>query len=156
MKSRGQFSKITETACLSGWPAGSSKQTKAGTAFTLPAIEMEWISIECSAYAASVERAQSSLGEQFLRFSKKITLNSWFDRIFHLFDTRKSCVFQIFLLRSIKKLICVQVLSVLKAWILLSVTLKKWYVSFDAQCTLPSSRSAIICLMHSYFNALIL
>ena len=28
--------------------AGSSKQTKADTAFTYPAIEIEWIAIECS------------------------------------------------------------------------------------------------------------
>ena len=28
--------------------AGSSEQTKAGTAFTSPAIEIEWIAIECS------------------------------------------------------------------------------------------------------------
>ena len=27
---------------------GSSKQTKAGTAFMKPAIEIEWIAIECS------------------------------------------------------------------------------------------------------------
>ena len=29
-------------------PAWSSKQIKAGTAFTQPAIEIEWIAIECS------------------------------------------------------------------------------------------------------------
>ena len=28
--------------------AGSSNQTKAGTAFTEPAFEIEWIAIECS------------------------------------------------------------------------------------------------------------
>ena len=51
-------------------------------------------------WIASVELAQSSLGEQFLRFSKNNF--SWFNRIFLLFDTRKSCFFEIFLLRSIK------------------------------------------------------
>ena len=28
--------------------AGRAKQTKAGTAFTYPTIEIEWIAIECS------------------------------------------------------------------------------------------------------------
>ena len=56
---RGQFSKITKNACLSGWEL--KEKTIARTAFTQPAIEIEWIDIE------------------------------W-----------KSCVFQIFLLKSIK------------------------------------------------------
>ena len=51
-----------------------------------------------------MELAQSSLGEQILRFLKNDL--SWFNRIFLLFDTRKSCVFQIFLLRSIKAYLC--------------------------------------------------
>ena len=33
-------------------------------------------------------------------------LSLWFNRIFLLFDARKSCVFQIFLLRSIKAYLC--------------------------------------------------
>ena len=89
--------------------AGSSKQTIARTAFTLPAIEIEWIAIECSEWAASVELAQSSLGEQFLRFSKNDL--PWFNRIFFLFETRKSCVFQIFLLRSIKAYLCPNIIN---------------------------------------------
>ena len=36
---------------------------------------------------------------------------SWFDRIFLLFDTRKSCVFQIFLLRSIKAYMCPNIIT---------------------------------------------
>ena len=47
--------------------------------------------------------AQSSLGEEFLWFSKNYLL--WFNRIFLLFVKRKSCVFQIFLLR-IKAYLC--------------------------------------------------
>ena len=47
---------------------------------------------------------QSSLGEQFLRFSKNDL--SWIYRIFLLFEARKSCVFQIFLLRRIKANLC--------------------------------------------------
>ena len=46
----------------------------------------------------------SSLGEQFLRFLKNDL--SWFNPIFLLFDTRKSCVFQLFLLTSIKTYMC--------------------------------------------------
>ena len=51
----------------------------------------------------------SSLGEQFLRFS--INDLSWFHLIFLLFDTRKSCVFQIFLLRSIKAYLCPNIID---------------------------------------------
>ena len=76
--------------------AGSSKQTIARTAFTQPAIEIEWIAID----VLNRPPPWSSLGEQFLRFSKNYL--SWFNRIFLLFDERESCVFQIFLLRSIK------------------------------------------------------
>ena len=47
-----------------------------------------------------MELAQSSLGEQFLRFSKSDLL--WFNHIFLLFDL----CFQIFLLRSIKAYLC--------------------------------------------------
>ena len=52
-----------------------------------------------------MELAQSSLGEKFLRFSKNDLL--WFNRIFLLFDARKSCVFfQIFSLKSITAYMC--------------------------------------------------
>ena len=54
-----------------------------------------------------MELAHSSLGEQFLRFSKN-DLSS-FNCIFLLFDTSKSCVFQIFLLRSIKAYLCLNI-----------------------------------------------
>ena len=56
-----------------------------------------------------MELVQSSLGEQFLRFSKNYL--SWFNRIFLLFEVRKSCVFQIFLLRSIKAYLCLNIIN---------------------------------------------
>ena len=56
-----------------------------------------------------MELAQSSLGEQLLRFSKNNL--SRFNLIFLLFDTRKSCVFQIFLLRSIKAYLCPNIIN---------------------------------------------
>ena len=77
--------------------ARSSKQTIARTAFTQPAIEIEWIA---KLNVLNMPPPWSSLGEQFLRFSKNEL--SWFNRIFLLFNARKSCIFQIFLLRSIK------------------------------------------------------
>ena len=52
----------------------------------------------------SVELAQSSLGEQFLWFSKNDL--SWLKHSFLLYDARKACVFQIFLLRNIKGYLC--------------------------------------------------
>ena len=54
-------------------------------------------------------RGARSLGEQFLRFSKNDL--SWFNRIFLLFDARKPCVFQIFLLRSIKAYLCPNIIN---------------------------------------------
>ena len=51
----------------------------------------------------------SSLGEQFLRFSKNDL--SWINLNFLLFDTRKSCVFQIFLLTSIKAYLCPNIIN---------------------------------------------
>ena len=39
------FQKIAETACLSGWEFEADNSR---TAFTYPAIEIEWIAIECS------------------------------------------------------------------------------------------------------------
>ena len=56
-----------------------------------------------------MELAQSSLGEQYLWFSK--TDLSWFNRIFLLFAARKSCVFQIFSLRSIKAYLCANIIN---------------------------------------------
>ena len=78
-----------------------SKQTIARTAFTHPAIDIEWIA---NRNVLNRPPPWSSLGEQFLRFSKNNL--SWFNRIFLLFDARKSCVFPIFLLRSIKAYLC--------------------------------------------------
>ena len=45
----------------------------------------------------------------FFRFSKNDL--SWFNRIFLLFDARKSCVFHIFLLRSIKAYLCPNIIN---------------------------------------------
>ena len=56
-----------------------------------------------------MEIALSSLGEQFLRFLKNYL--SWLNRIFLLFDTRKLCVFEIFLLRSIKAYLCPNIIN---------------------------------------------
>ena len=54
-------------------------------------------------------RPWSSLGEQFLWFSKNDL--SWFNRIFLLFDARKSCVFQIFFLRSMIAYLCPNIIN---------------------------------------------
>ena len=56
-----------------------------------------------------IELAQSSLGEQFQGFSKNAL--SWFNRIFFLLDARNSCIFQIFLLRSIKAYLCPNIIN---------------------------------------------
>ena len=56
-----------------------------------------------------MELAQSWLGEQYLWFLKNDL--SWFNRIFLLFAARKSCVFQIFLLRSIKAYLCANIIN---------------------------------------------
>ena len=45
--------------------AGSSKQTIVRTAFTEPTIEIEWIAIECSELAASVELARWAVSAIF-------------------------------------------------------------------------------------------
>ena len=75
---------------------GRSKQTKAGTACTCnPPLKLNVL---------NRRPPWSSLSEQFLQFSKDDL--SGFHRIFLLFDRRKSCVFQIFLLRSIKAYLC--------------------------------------------------
>ena len=69
--------------------AGSSKPTKDGTARRLrnPPLYMNRL------------LPWSLLGEQFLLFSRKKNF-SWYNHMFLLFDTRKYCVFQTFLLRS--------------------------------------------------------
>ena len=67
--------------------------------------------------------AQSSLGEQFLRFWKNDL--SWFNRIFS-FLTGESLVFLRYSYQGVLKLICVQILLSLIAWILVSIALKKW------------------------------
>ena len=88
-----QFSKITETACLSGWEFEADK-SRYGVYVTpllkLNRIAMFWMDAR-SEYAASMELAQSSLrDEQFLQFSKHYL--SGFHRIFS-FLTRENLVF---------------------------------------------------------------
>ena len=56
-----------------------------------------------------MELAQSSLGEQFLRFSKHDL--SWFNRIFSFLMRENLVVFQIFLLRSIKAYLCPNIIN---------------------------------------------
>ena len=56
-----------------------------------------------------MELAQSSLGEQFLRFSKNYLPG--FHRVFLLFDARKKNFLQIFLLRSIKAYLCSNIID---------------------------------------------
>ena len=84
--------------------AGSSKQTIART-YGVYATRHEWIAIEF----LNRPRPWSSLGEQYLRFSKNDL--SWPNRILLLFAARKSCVFQIFLLRSIKAYLCANIIN---------------------------------------------
>ena len=50
--------------------------------------------------------------------------------VFSPFEARISCVFLIFLLTTVLKLICVQIWLILTLWILVSVTLKKTLISF--------------------------
>ena len=56
-----------------------------------------------------MELAHRSLGEQFLWFSKNDLL--WFNRIFLLFEKKKYCIFQIFLLRGIKAYLCPNIIN---------------------------------------------
>ena len=79
-----------------------------GLSFKYEYLAHEWIAIECSRLYTSVY-AWSSLGEQFLRFSKNFLF--LLNRILLLFETRKSCVFQIFLLRSIKAYFCPNIIK---------------------------------------------
>ena len=100
---RGQFSKITETACLSGWEFEADK-SHYGVYVTRHWIWMNsyWmVWIGCHRGARSVS--------SFCNFRKNDL--SWFNCIFLLFDTRKSCVFQIFLLRSIKAYLCPNIIN---------------------------------------------
>ena len=87
--------------------AGSSKQTIARTAFTATR-HWNWMN---SYWMFWIYRPlpPSSLSEQFLLFSKNYLL--LFNRIFLLFAARKSCVFQIFLLRSIKAYLCANIIN---------------------------------------------
>ena len=83
---------------LASW-AGSSKQTIAVRRLRNLPLKLNLLNVR------NRPPPWSSLGEQFLRFLKNDL--SWFNHIFLLFDARKSCVFQIFLLlRSIKAYLC--------------------------------------------------
>ena len=81
-------------------PAWSSKQTKAGTAFYVTRC-WNWMNSYWMFWkAASMELARWAVSAIFEKWPFMIS------PIFLLFDTRKSCVFQIFLLRSIKAYLC--------------------------------------------------
>ena len=87
--------------------AGSSKQTFSpyGVYATrhwnwMNSYWMFWIGNVCGA------RSASSICD-FL----KMTFLTWFNHIFLLFAARKSCVFQIFLLRSIKTYLCANIIN---------------------------------------------
>ena len=109
---RGKFSKITETACLLGWEFEANKSRY--RCLRNPPLKLNVL---------NRPPPWSSLGEQFLKFSKNYL--SCFIRTFLLHDTRKSCVFFRYSYSGVLNLICVQVLLLLIAWILVSVPLKK-------------------------------
>ena len=110
---RGQFSKITETARLSGWEfeVDKSRYCVYVTRY------WNWMNSYWMFWIGCLRGARS--GSSFCNFWK-ITFRDF--TAFFSFLTRENHVFQIFVL----KLICIQILLILTAWILVSVALKKW------------------------------
>ena len=99
---RGQFSKITENACLSGWEfeADNSPYDVYATRHWnwMNSYWMFWIGrVRGARSASSICNSKNDL--------------SWFNRIFLLFAVTNSCVFQIFLLRSIKADLCANIIN---------------------------------------------
>ena len=91
---RGQFSKITETACLSGWEFEADK-SRYGVYVTH---HWNWMNSYWIFWMGCLRGlAQSSLGEQFLQFSKNDL--SWFNRIFLLFWHKKILCFSDILIK---------------------------------------------------------
>ena len=81
--------------------AGSSKQTKAAVDSVYVTRHWNWMN---SYWMFWIGRLRGARSVSSFCDLKKIT--SWFHHIFLLFDTRKSCVFQIFLIRSIRDYLC--------------------------------------------------
>ena len=100
---RGQFSKITEIACLSGWEfeADNSPYSVYVTR------HWNWMNSYWMFWIGRLRGAR--LVSSFCDFRKNDI--SWFNHIFLLFEARKSCVFQIFLLRSIKAYLCPYIIN---------------------------------------------
>ena len=96
------ISKITETACLSGWEFEAHK-SRYGVHVTR---HWNWMNSYWMFWIGCLRGARS---EQFLQFSKNDLL--WFNLIFLIFDMRKSCVFQIFLSRRIKAYLCPNIIN---------------------------------------------
>ena len=91
---------------LLAYRAGSSKQTKAGTAFYVTR-HWNWMNIYWMFWICCLRGARSV--SSFCDFPKNDL--SWYNHIFLLFATRKSCVFQIFLLRNIKAYLCPNIIN---------------------------------------------
>ena len=87
---RGQFSKITETACLSGWEFETDNNPYGVYATR----HWNWMN---SYWMFWIGRLRGVI-------FKKLPFVIWQHVL--LFDAKKSCVFQIFLLRSIKAYLC--------------------------------------------------
>ena len=100
---RGQFSKITETACLSGWEFEADNSLY-GVYVTR---HWNWMNSYWMFWIGRVRGAR--LVSSFCNF-RKMTFHD-LTPVFSLFDARKSCVFQIFLLRSIKAYVCPNIIK---------------------------------------------
>ena len=90
---------ITEIVCLSGWEFKADN----GLYGVYVTRNWNWMNSYWMFWIGCLR------GEQFLQFSKNDL--SWFHRIFLLFEARKSCVIQIFLLRSIKAYLCPNIIN---------------------------------------------
>ena len=98
--------------------AGSSKQTIDRTAFTQPAIEIEWIAMF---WIGRLRGARSV--SSFCDF-RKMTFRDL--TAFPPFWCKKIlCFSDVLIYQGVLKLICVQILLILIAWFLVSVALKK-------------------------------
>ena len=117
---RGQFSKIAEIACLSGREFGADNSPH-GVYVTR---QWNWMNSFWILWKGRFRGARSDLA----RWAVSAIFEKWpfvIKPYFLLFEARISCVFLIFLLRSIKAYFC-PIWLILMLWILVSVTLKKW------------------------------
>ena len=114
------FQKSQKTACLSGWEFEADK-SRYGVYVTR---HWNWMNSYWMFWIGCLRGAR--LLSSFCDF-RKMTIRD-LTSFSSFFDTEKSCVFQIFLLRSIKAYLCPnKLLLILIAWILVSVALKKWF-----------------------------